>query len=230
MNAMTMVLLSLVMGIMAWVGTDNLFLSAVFFLLSAGYCLFYLNKAFSKHREKVQKKHECFQFINSFIIALSVKKTLGNAYQTVESQTSGTLLAEMKAIAHMDTSSALDFLLQYFNSSTYGLFLNVIHLYTDQGGDILVMGEFLVNEIRRAEEKLTLSETMALRKLVNFAVLWLMTLIILVFCRFGISGFYHQMLQNRLFLVLICFFLLFLLFSFHVFFQRYLGEEKKTHE
>ncbi len=227
MNAITLVLLSLVLGVMAWVGTDNLFIAAAFFLVTAGYCAFYLNKAFAKHQETVRKKHECFQFINSFIISLSVKKTLGSAYQTVESQTSGPLLTEMQAIAHMDTSSALDFLLQYFNSPTYGLFLNIIHLYVDQGGDILVMGEFLVNEIRRAEEKLTLTETMALRKLVNFAVLWLMTLIILIFCRFGISGFYHQMLQSRLFLVLICFFLLFLLFSFHVFFSRYLGEEKK---
>lgn len=230
MNTLTIALLSLVMGAMAWVGTDNLWIAGAFFLLTAGYGAFYLNKAFQRHHEKVRKRHECFQFINSFIIALSVKKTLGSAFQTVESQTSGPLLSEMHAIDHMDTASALDFLLQYFNSPTYGLFLNVIHLYADQGGDILVMGEFLVNEIRRAEEKLTLSESMAVHKLVNFAVLWLMTLVILLFCRFGISGFYHQMLENNLFVLMICFFLFFLLFSFHVFFQRYLGKENKKNE
>ncbi len=227
MSTVTLALFGLAMGVMAWIGTDNLWIACAFVLLTAGYGFFYVNKAFENHHNDVRKRHECFQFINSFIIALSVKKTLGNAYQTVESQTSGPLLTEMQAIAHMDTASALDFLSQYFASSTYGLFLNVIHLYADQGGDILVMGEFLVNEIRRSEEKLTLTEAMALRKLVNFAVLWLMTLVILVFCRFGISGFYHQMLQNRLFVLLIVFFLLFLLFSFHVFFGLYLHSESE---
>lgn len=222
-----MILFALCMGVMAWVGTNNFWIALAFLGMTLGDAFFFLNKAIAKHTLMVHKKHECFQFVNSFIIALSVKKTLGNAYQTVVSQTSGPLLAEMNAIKHLTSNEALEYLLTYFESPSYGLFLNVIHLYEDQGGDILVMGEFLVNEIRRDEEKLTITEKMGQRKLMNFIVLWLMTLVILVFCRFGISGFYQQMLENQVFVWMIVFFLFFLLFSVHVFLDLFLKQGKR---
>ncbi len=217
---------SLILGVMAWVGTDHLWISLGFVAVSLLDCFFYWDPKFERRETTNLKKHECFQFVNSFIIALSVKKTLGNAYQTIVQQTTGGLADELRGNQHLNTSEALECLMSYFGTPSYALFLNIIRLYEQQGGDILLMGEFLVHEVRREEEKLTLTEVMVRRKLTNFVVLWMMTLVILLFCRFGISSFYHQMLGNPIFILMMVVFLGFLLVSFHVFFQLMIKKEK----
>ncbi len=218
--------LALFLGLLAWIGTNQILIAGIFFGLVSLDGFFYLDKRFEHYGIRNQKRHECFQFINSFIIALSVKKTLGSAYQTVVSQSSGPIADELTSNQHLNTNEALETMMSYFVTPSYGLFLNVVRLYEEQGGDILIMGEFLIHEVRREEEKLTLTEIMVRQKMVNFIILWIMTLVILVFCRFGISSFYEQMLGNSLFIGMIILFMVFLMASFHVFFQMIFKKEK----
>ena len=88
------------------------------------------------------------------------------------------------------------YLYGFFNLSIYKVFLNVLDLYQDQGGNILNMADNLLRECTRTEK--TLSDTLSIgyKHLTEFTILWLMSFAILLFMRFSIEEFYMMMLKS----------------------------------
>ncbi|MCX5775675.1 MAG: hypothetical protein NTV44_04880 [Firmicutes bacterium] len=214
-------IIAVMIGAIAWAGTDSWFISGIISAIIFAYLFFYVDKILSSHRIHIKKRHECYQFINSFIIAISVKKTVGAALETITDQFGGALKEELQSVEHLDSLDTLTYLNKYFSLPLYDLFLKIINLYLEQGRDILLMSELLIYEARRMEENINVLDVMGKRKALNFSILWIMTAIIILFCRFGIRAFYLQMLNSPLFLSILVGFFLFALLSFHLMLRQY---------
>ena len=103
----------------------------------------------------------------------------------------------------------------------YKMFINVLDLYQDQGGNILNMSDNLIRECTRTEK--TLNETLAIgyKHIVEFFLLWIMSFGIVLFMRFGVSEFYLLMIQNNLFVVMLFVFFIICLGSIHLFVSKF---------
>ena len=214
-------ILSTIVGVIAFLTSYNIVVGIVIFVLFLSYYFFIARKMFKKYFEKIDQIHCCYHFINSFIITMSVKNSLEDAYESATRITNKNFNDEVGELSTMPLEDRIVYLRKYFNLAIYKMFLNILTLYEDQGGDILTMSDCLMRETTRTEKSLTESVIIGNRKLFEFGLLWLMSFAILLFLRFGISDFYSQMVQNYMFIILLIAFFLVALMSIHLFVYTY---------
>ena len=184
------------LGILCYFSTINyIFTALVPVIFIADYFIF-MRKKIVRYFELIERVHTSYHFINSFIITLSVKDSLEEAYENGIRINNARLNAETKELKEMPIVERIRYLRGYFNLSIYKMFLNVLDLYQDQGGNILGMADNLLRESTRTEK--TLSETLSIgyKHLIEFIILWIMSFAILLFMRFSIEEFYMMMLKN----------------------------------
>ena len=189
-------------------------LLAVIFLID--YFLL-MRKRFVHYFSLIERVHTSYHFINSFVITLSVKESLEEAYQNGIRINNARLNAETEQLTEMTIIERIKYLKGYFNLSIYLMFLNVIALYQDQGGNILSMSDNLLKECTRTER--TLSETLSIghKHLKEFITLWVMSIGILIFMRFSLKDFYITMLKSSLFGMLLFVFFIICIVSINLF-------------
>ena len=211
------VILGLFLGILLYISTLNYIFSIVIFVLFVVDYFVLMRKKFIHYFSLIERVHTSYHFINSFVISLSVKDSLEDAYQNGIRINNARLNAETKELNEMVVLDRIKYLDSYFNLSIYKVFLNVLDLYLDQGGNILNMSDNLLRECTRTEK--TLSETLSIgyKHLTEFIILWLLSFGILLFMRFSIEEFYLMMLKNALIVPLIFVFFLTCLVSINLF-------------
>ena len=211
------IFLGLILGALCYVSTNNIVFGALTsFIFVVDYFLF-MSKRFKHYTSLIERIHTSYHFINSFIITLSVKDSFEDAYQNGIRINNARLNAETDQLKEMPVLDRAKYLKDYFNLSIYLMFLNVINLYQDQGGNILTMSDNLLKECTRAEK--TLSDTIAIgnKHLKEFITLWVMSIGILIFMRFSLNEFYAMMLKEKLFGILIFVFFLICILSVNLF-------------
>lgn len=213
--------ISLVISVTSFLATNIIFIPFIIFGVYLLYYFVLVRKRIKSYLSKVETIHACYHFINSFIITLSVKDSLEEAYQNGLRLAPPSLLNETNEIGNMTIAERLNFLRQYFNLAIYKMFLNIVGLYIDQGGNILAISDSLIRECTRVEKDLNESSSISNRHLIEFAVLWLLSFFIMIFLRFALANFYIQMLENVLIIVLICGFYLIFLLAAHLFINQY---------
>ena len=169
----------------------------------------------------MERIHAGYHFINSFIITLSVKDSLEEAYQNGLRVAPQNLLEESNEIENMNVIEKIKFLRAYFNLAIYKMFINIIVMYQEQGGNILAISDSLLRECTRVEKTLAESKAIGNKHLVEFITLWLLSFFILVFLRFAIAQFYFQMISTPLVVGLIAGFYLIFLVSIHLFLIKF---------
>ena len=190
------IFLGIFLGILCYISTKNYIFSIVILVLFVADYFVLMRKKFTHYFSLIERVHTSFHFINSFIISLSVKDSLEEAYQNGIRINNARLNDETKELNEMVVLERVKYLYGYFNLSIYKVFLNVIDLYQDQGGNILNMADNLLRECTRTEK--TLSDTLSIgyKHLTEFIILWLMSFAILLFMRFSIEEFYMMMLKS----------------------------------
>lgn len=208
-------------AVVYFICTNQIILSLVVFLMFTLAYFIMLRKQFKKYYSLIDRVHSCYHFINSFLITLSVKESFEDAYQSGIRLTNKKLNEQIAQITQMNVYDRVKYLRGYFNLGIYKMFLNILDLYQDQGGNILSMSDNLMRECTRTEK--TLSETLSIgyKHIVEFILLWIMSTAILVFMRFTISDFYQMMLEQPNFMLLIFGYFFIVLISIILFFKSY---------
>lgn len=190
------IFLGVLLGILCYISTKNLIFSIVILVVFVVDYFIFMRKKFIHYFGLIERVHTSYHFINSFIISLSVKDSFEEAYQSGIRINNARLNAETKELNEMVALDRVRYLYGYFNLSIYKVFLNVLDLYQDQGGNILNMADNLLRECTRTEK--TLSDTLSIgyKHLTEFIILWLMSFAILLFMRFSIAEFYMMMLKS----------------------------------
>ena len=212
---------SLVVAFTSYITTTSMYIPTGIFAIYILYYFVLIRKRIKRYLNKVEIVHACYHFINSFIITMSVKESLDEAYQNGIRVAPKSLLIETNAIENMTIIERINFLRSYFNLAIYKMFINIIALHQEQGGNILIISDSLIRECTRVEKTLSESTSIGNRHLVEFFVLWLLSFFILIFLRFAIAQFYNQMINSNLMIGLICGFYLIFLISVHLFLLKF---------
>lgn len=214
-------IISLITGAIAFVASNNIFLLVGTVLVFELYYFVIVRKLIKKYLSKVNTIHCCYHFINSFIITLSVKESLDDAYESGIRLENKEFNEETANLESMPIYDRIVYLRKYFNLAVYKMFVNILDLYQDQGGNILNISDALMRETTRTEKALADSISTGEKHLFEFAILWSLTFLILIFLRFGISEFYMTMLTSPLFMALLVFFFVLIPVSIHIFLVRF---------
>ena len=209
------ILVSLLMGVCAFLSSNNIFIALAIFAIYLAYYFIFVSKKLKKYSQKLYRIHHCYHFINSFLIAMSVRNSLEEAYRSGVQGADGELKSIVEEIDNMEVNERLNYLRKYFNLSIYRLFLNVVNLYLDQGGNILDMANSLVAESTRIEDSVNKASKAVTKNVLEFVILWVISVGVLLFMRFGISQFYVSMLKSPLFLGMLVIYFLLILLSIH---------------
>jgi len=208
-------------AVFIWFCAENIYITVSLGLLYAFYFAYWLPRRLRRFYRRERDFRQCYQFINGFVIAMSVKKTPNAALESLMGQLPDELRSEINNLNTIDTTAVLDHLKIRFPFPSYEMFLTIIDLYVNQGGSILEMTKLLLTTLREQENGYRHKMLIARRKLTNYVILWLMTAIVLLMARFGVSDLYKTMAQNPLFLAGIGSYFAFALYAVHAWVTRF---------
>ena len=219
-------LLAGALGGTAYLSTDHLYLSlgvGGIAFLAFGFLLY---PSLRTYAQKERVRHECYQFVNSFLITLSVCSSLDRAYEVAKDGIEGEFALLQPKLKRMNSLEKIEYLQGYFQMEIYALFVSVLHLYLDRGGDVLRLSSELMNELARIEENGRFLQGKSKRSAFQFLLMWTMSLAVMSFIRFGLSSFFAGVKTSPTYLTGVVLFYGFLLFSFFIYVRVYVGPTK----
>lgn len=216
-------LLGLFIGVLlafvCYFATSNIFVGIGVLLSSALFYFLVIHKELLSHIHTTQKIHECYLFINNFLVTLSIKGSLNSSFEATRTSISDEFSEFISGVEEMNPQDKLVYLNKYFPFHIYQIFIDIIALWQEEGGDVLEMSSYIINEMREIQEYVTYCQSVSRRKAVEIGTLWIFSLTIVVVLRLSLSDFYGGLLTQPLFigaivaLALLVFFSIFLLVS-----------------
>lgn len=214
------VLISLIVGVVSFVALENIFIAVGVFAVYLLVSIFLILPKLKKYEFTKTRYHECYHFINNFIISLSIKKSISGALETTVGSMPSEFVDLYNGLENMSENEKLDYLSSYFEFYDYSLFLQVVYIWQEEGGDIIAMSKYLIGNIRSNEEYISQVDTIARRKYVEIGVLWTISLSIVVVLRFALSQFYDRVKGQLLFIVSLSMVFAFVLFTIYMLVQK----------
>ncbi len=209
-------IVSIALSLICFISTQNLISSALIGAITILYFFIYVKKVVKNKDELVDRFQNCYQFINNFLIALSIKGHISRALaSTLESQNEETKDL-IESVDSKDPLEKIVYLKDYFKFDAYSLFVDLVSLYNDEGGDAIQMSRYLLNQIREEEEFVINAERMNKKAIVEFTILWSFALSILVILKFALDDFFLRIIKSVFYQVSIVCILLFALVSVHI--------------
>lgn len=214
-------IISLIMAAASYIATDNYFmLGGVFIIYIVLSILFYIPRL-TNFENQCQRFHECYHFISNFIISLSIKKAINAAFENVVLSMDKEFQEMIDRLNNMMEKEKIKYLGDsYFPFHIYKLFLQIIDLYEEEGGDILEMSKYLLQEARNSEEYISTCRNLAKHKYMEISWLWAATLLIIVLLRFTLKDFYVSIKNQPFFLISLGAIFVFIAFSIFLLIKR----------
>ena len=214
------IIVSFVFAGVTFIASQNIFSSLIILVVYTAFFVLIARRQINKNEQKIHRYHQCFQFINSYLISLNVKGSLNAAmessYETADEGTKEII----DSIKELSEQEKLSYLTKYFKFDLYHLFVDTVSLWSEQGGDILKMSHHLVDQVRLKEEYLLTCESLNKSKTVEFVVLWAIALVILAALRFALSQFFDRISKTIVYQVAVIVVILFALFSIYILILR----------
>ena len=212
--------ISLLVGVVAFVGLENIVIAISTFALYLVVSIIFIIPKLNKYEFTKLRYHECYHFINNFIISLSIKKSISGALETTVGSMNSDFVDLYNGLENMSENEKLEYLSSYFEFYDYSLFLQVIYIWQEQGGDIIAMSKYLIGNIRHNEEYINQLDIISKRKYVEIGILWTIALSIIVVLRFALSQFYDKIKGQLLYTVSISMILVFALLTIYLLVHR----------
>ena len=213
-------IISVVFAGIAYIASQNILSSIFVFLIFLLFFVLIARRHINKNQLKIHRYHQCFQFVNTFIVSLNVKGSLSAAMQSAYDTADQDTKEIIESINELTEEEKISYLTKYFKFDLYHLFVDTIGLWNEQGGDVIKMSRHLVEQVRLKEEYLLACESINKTKSVEFVVLWSIAIAILAALRFALSQFFARICQTIFYQIAIVAILLFALFSIYLLIKR----------
>ena len=211
---------SFVLSGVSFLASQNIFISIPIFVICNTFFVLIVRRQINKSQLKIHRYHQCFHFINNFIISLNVKGSINSAIQSsYETADEGTREL-MDSIKELNEEEKLTYLIKHFKFDIYRLFVDTINLWNEEGGDILKMSQYLINQARLKEQYLITCESIHRQKTIEFVILWAISLAILGALRFALSQFFDRVCKTIFYQIAVVVVILFALVSIYVLILR----------
>ena len=214
------IIVSMVFAGVTFIATQNIFSTIGIFFIFMAFFVLIARRLINNSQQKVRRYHECYQFINSFIISLNVKGSLSSAMQSAYDTSDSGTKEIIDSINELSEEEKLSYLIKYFKFDLYRLFVDTVSLWNEQGGDIIKMSHHLIEQVRLKEEYLLTCQSINKSKSVEFVILWAIALMILTALRFSLSQFFVRVSQTIFYQVAVVVTMLFALVSIYILFKR----------
>ena len=175
--------------------TFNIITSVILLVIFSLFFYLFFEKYRSKYLRNMNRSFEAINFINNFIISLSINPSLVYALENARNSASKNLKMQLDSISHLNIEEQIEYLYKYFELPLYGVFINIIKQYVFNGGDILDMSQALIRDSRALEDRLYRFESISRSKFREFITSWLLTFVILFVLQFSISSIYNSVHQ-----------------------------------
>lgn len=229
-NELFAITISAVICLIAYLTSNNLWIAIGVFVVYVLYYFIFARKKILVYLDEVERVHSCFHFINSFMVTLSTKDSLDDAFESGVRNPNKNLKELIEQMKDMSTIEKIKYLNKYFHFGVYHMFTNVVDIYLEQGGEIFKIGDTLYQESGRIEETITTTNTNSKKKIAEFSILWALAIVVILFMRFALKDFYSKMLNSIIFMVLLVVFFLLILISIHLFILKYVKLPIKVEE
>ena len=170
--------------------------------------------------KKIFRYDEAYYFINNFIVSLSIKGSIQASLEHAILGGTENFKNEIDCIHDLNDIEKILYLKKYFHFKSYQLFVDIIFLWMDEGGNILQMTSYLANLLRNEEEYISFAKQQNKHVLAEFLVLWAFSLGILFSLRFVLHEFYSMVLNQVYYPILVGLVFLFVLVSIEIFTRR----------
>ncbi|MCQ2792586.1 MAG: hypothetical protein MJ208_03590 [Bacilli bacterium] len=219
-------LISLLAGVASFYLTDNLYFLIFTFLI---YLLSFIAfEVILKRKARIHREHhkDLTIFIHDLFLPYSANVSLEESIAYANKNVSMRLQEEIKLLDEFKGEEKLDRLTNYFHSSLYSLFLKTIHLCETSSGEKIQTISFLLEENNRYIFQNKTFQKNAWRSLCEFALLWIVSFLILIIIRFAINSYFSAIVQAWFYLFGIGIYFFFFLLSVHLFmYVTYQGEK-----
>ena len=214
------IIVSLVFAGITFIASQNIFSTIAIFLMFLAFFVLIARRLINNSQQKIHRYHECYQFINSFIISLNVKGSLSAAFESSYTTADSGTKEIVDSIKELSEEEKLSYLIKYFKFDLYRLFVDTVSLWNEQGGDIIKMSHHLIEQVRLKEEYLLSCESINKSKSIEFVILWSIALAILTTLRFALSQFFSYIAKTLFYQIAVVVLLVFVLFSLFILLHR----------
>lgn len=210
------IVLSILLGLSGFVASNNYIIGIVILVISILYFIFLARPKYSRYITKINRFHLCYHFINTFIVSLSIRGSVPAALDSALDVMPNDFHKDIENIETFSIEDKLDFLNKYFRFHVFSLFLDLLRIFEEQGGNILEMSSHLLDEVRLTEEFISISQSISRKKIGEFVILWALTIGIMVFMRFALSEFFGTISSQIFYPIGILAIVLFCLITIHI--------------
>ena len=214
------IVVSFVLAGVNFIATQNIFSTLFIFLISLLFFVLIVKRQMAKNQLKIHRYHQCYQFINTFIVSLNIKGSMSAAIESSYEVSDEATKEVLDSIKEMNEEEKIGYLCKYFKFDLYRLFVDIVSLWNEEGGDILKMSQYLVNQARLKEQYLITCETIHRQKTIEFVTLWSISLAILAILRFTLSQFFYRISGSLFYQISVVVIILFALFSVYILLSR----------
>ena len=214
------IVVSLVFAGVTFIASQNIFSAIGVLIIFTLFFVLIARRLVNNSQQKIHRYHECYQFINSFIISLNVKGSLNSALQSSYDTADSGTREIIDSIKELTDEEKLAYLVKYFKFDLYRLFVDTVSLWNEQGGDIIKMSHHLIEQVRLKEEYLLACESINKSKSLEFVILWSIALMILAALRFALSQFFIRISQTIFYQIAVVVTMLFALVSIYILIKR----------
>lgn len=213
-------IISLILGVVTFLSLNNIFIGVAVILISIACSVLLFIPKLKKFYEATDRYLDTYHFINNFIITLSIKNSISGALENTTLSMGESFLTFYSKLEDLTEDEKINYLESYFPFYSYKLFLQIIHLWENEGGDVLAMSNYLLSEIRYEQEYVSSIKILAKRKYVESFSLWLICISLVVLLRFTLNDFYQRIINQPVFIISIVCIMLFVLFSIFLLIEK----------
>jgi hypothetical protein len=154
---------------------------------------------FEKRNKKyvliIHKTKECINFINNFVITISINNSLSSTFDSLSGSFSESLVEQINSINHLNDEEKVMYLDNYFESNLYSAFTKILKQFLYEGGNIIDSSHLLIFDSRIVEENLNNFLSISKRRLFQFYLMWGICFLIM-FVMHIFLGDYYTKIQN----------------------------------
>ncbi len=204
-------LVSLIFGGIFYYLTNNLIFSIATLLIYLVFFMSYYEINYRRYKITIRKTRECIQFINNFIITMSVNNSINTTFDSLSSSFSNELIEQINSINHLTDEEKIMYLENYFVSPLYSAFTKLLKQFIEEGGNIIDNTHLLIFDTRVVEEDLNNFISISYRKVFQFCIMWSICFLILLVTKTSLGNYYSQIQGMDYFpFAIFLFFLIFL--------------------
>ena len=107
-------IIAIALTFVCYFATSNMFVGIGVLLLSIAFYFALIYKKLNDHNSNTRKIHECYLFINNFLVTLSIKGSLNAAFDATRTSISDEYSEYVASIEEMNPQEKLLYLNKYF--------------------------------------------------------------------------------------------------------------------